>query len=240
MGSAQLASAQAIQPWTDRGYFNFNVGFESVSGQLNDALTESIYGEQATLSVSQAIDSGSFIDFSAGARVWRNVSVGIGFHTGDTHSESSIEGTIPHPLFFNRPRSLALTATDLSRTERAVHLQFGYMLPLTDRISVHVMAGPSFFKLTQEVVGDITLNETGGSFNTVNGTPEVVEREDSPVGFNIGADVAFTAFTRDRFKLGAGMFVRYAGASADVQVLDDIVDSDLGGLQVGFGVRTRF
>jgi hypothetical protein len=67
-----------------------------------------------------------------------------------------------------------------------------------------------------------------------------VEREDSPVGFNIGADVAYNLYTRDRIKVGAGLFLRYAGASADVVVLDDVVDSDVGGLQVGFGVRTRF
>ena len=36
------------------------------------------------------------------------------------------------------------------------------------------------------------------------------------------------------------MFVRYSGASADVLVLENTVDSDVGGLQVGFGVRTRF
>jgi hypothetical protein len=243
LASAQVAAAQTWQfaePWTDRGYVNINGGFESVSGQLNDATTRSIYGEEASLSVSQAIDSGSFFDFSVGARVWRNVSAGIAYHAGGTHSEASIEGSIPHPLFFNRLRGLALTATDLERSERAVHLQFGYMLPLTDRINVHVTLGPSFFTLRQDVVADVTLQETGGSFNTLNATPDIVEREDSPVGFNIGADVSFTAYTRDQLKLGAGMFVRYAGASADVELFDDVVDSDVGGLQVGFGVRVRF
>jgi hypothetical protein len=239
LASARDAAAQVGQAWTDRGYFNLNIGFESASGELNDATTETIYGEQGTLSVSQAVDSGSFFDFSVGARVWRNATVGIGYHSGGTHSESSVEGSIPHPLFFNRPRALTLTATDLDRTERAVHLQFGYMLPINDRISVHVTLGPSFFSLRQDVVADVTLVESG-NFDTVTGTPDIVEREDSPVGFNIGADVAFNLYTRDRFKAGAGMFLRYAGASADVLVLDDVVDSDVGGLQIGFGVRTRF
>jgi hypothetical protein len=241
IASAHEAAAQIqfAEPWTDRGYLNINGGFESVSGQLNDAGTRQIYGEEATLSISQAVDSGSFFDFSAGARVWRNASVGIAFHQGGTHSEASLAGSIPHPQFFNRHRALTLSVPDLERTERAVHLQFGYMLPLTERISVHVTLGPSFFKLRQEVVGDITLNDTA-PFNTVTGTPVIAEREDSPAGFNIGADVAYNAYTSGRFKVGAGMFVRYAGASADLQVLDNVVDSDVGGLQVGFGVRTRF
>jgi hypothetical protein len=240
IASAGNAAAQVGQPWTDRGYFNIGGGFESVSGQLNDAGTRDIYGEEASLSISQAVDSGSLFDFSAGARVWRNASVGIAFHTGGTHSESSVAGSIPHPAFFNRPRALALSVTDLERNERAVHLQFGYMLPLTERISVHVTLGPSFFKLRQEVVGDITLTENANNLDVVNGAAVIAEREDSPVGFNIGADVAYNAYTTGRFKVGAGMFVRYAGASADVRVLDNVVDSDVGGVQVGFGVRTRF
>jgi hypothetical protein len=242
LSSAQSVAAQTpfTDPWTDRGYASISVGFETGSGQLNDATTRSIYGEQGSLSVSQAVDSGAMVDLSVGARVWRNISAGIAYHQGGTSSESSVEGTIPHPLFFNRPRALAMTVTDLDRTERAVHLQLGYMVPLTDRIDVHVTFGPSFFTLRQDVVADITPLESG-NFETVDGTPVIVEREDSPVGFNIGADVSYTVYTRDRLKLGGGMFIRYAGASGDVQLLDeDVVDSDVGGLQVGFGARVRF
>ena len=81
-----------VKAWTDRGYFNLNVGFESVSGQLNDATTLPIYGETASLSVSQAVDSGSFLDFSAGARSGAIVSVGIGFHQGSTRQRGAGAG----------------------------------------------------------------------------------------------------------------------------------------------------
>jgi hypothetical protein len=239
LASARDAAAQVGQAWTDRGYFNFNIGFESVSGQLNDATTPTIYGETGSLSVSQPIDSGSFVDFSAGARVWRNLSAGIGFHQGSTDGEATVQGSIPHPLFPNRNRPLALSVSDLSRSERAVHIQLGYMLLLTDKIQVHVMAGPSFYKLRQDVVSDVTLSDPE-PFTTVGGTAVVSERTDTPTGFNIGADVAYVAYQRSNFKVGAGMFLRYSAASANVVVLQNGVDSDLGGLQVGFGVRTRF
>ena len=41
VSGAREASAQTLplQDWIDRGYFNFNVGFESTSGTLNDAVT---------------------------------------------------------------------------------------------------------------------------------------------------------------------------------------------------------
>jgi hypothetical protein len=239
LASAHDAAAQVGQAWTDRGYFNLNIGFESVSGQLNDATTLPIYGETGSLSVAQPIDSGSFIDFSAGGRVWRNLSFGIGFHQGSTHSEATVQGSIPHPLFFNQNRPLALSVSDLARSERAVHVQIGYMLMLTDKITVHVMAGPSFYKLRQDVVSAVTLSEPAG-FATVSGTGTVTERTDTPGGFNVGADVAYLAYQRANFKVGAGMFLRYSAASASVLVLQNTVDSDVGGLQVGFGVRTRF
>ena len=76
LAGAREASAQAVQDWTDRGYFNFNVGFESTSGTLNDAVTFRLYDEDGTKGVDSAVDSGAFFDFSVGGRVWRNVSRG--------------------------------------------------------------------------------------------------------------------------------------------------------------------
>ena len=238
--SAGDAAAQGGTPWTDRGYFNLNVGFESTSGDLNDATTFPIYGETASLSVDQAIDSGSFFDFSAGARVWKNFSAGIGFHQGSTHSEAAVQGSIPSPVVTDRPRPLALGVGDLTRSERAVHLQFGYMLVLSDKVNVHVMLGPSFFKLRQDVVVSVTPVEAGPPFTSVSGNPTVAEREDSSTGFNIGVDVGYTFYQTTNLKAGAGMFIRYSGASADVLLLSNTVDSDVGGLQVGFGGRLRF
>ena len=40
-------------------------------------------------------------------------------------------------------------------------------------------------------------------------------------------------------KLGAGMFLRYAGSTAKFQVLDNTVETDVGGVQIGFGGRLR-
>jgi len=237
---ADDASAQAGQPWSDRGYFNLNVGFGSTSGTLNDSTTFTLYDETGTKTVDQGTDSGSLFDFSVGTRVWRNVSAGIGFHRGSTSGEASVQASVPNPLFFNSNRSVATTANELDRTERAIHLQIGYMVPLNERLSVHVTAGPSFFRLRQDVVTDVTFTEAGFPFTNVNPAPVVSERSDSAVGANIGVDVAYQLYETTNLKLGGGMFLRYSGASAKVTVLQNTVDSDVGGLQIGFGARVRF
>jgi hypothetical protein len=104
-----------------------------------------------------------------------------------------------------------------------------------------VFAGPSFFRLTQDVVGDLTFTEQPPAFTSVNAAASVLERKKSRTGANIGADVTYTFVTQGELKLGAGAFARYTGATAGVPVLGGAdIESDLGGLQIGFGVRIRY
>jgi hypothetical protein len=233
-------AGQGLQAWTDRAYINFNVGFETTSGTLNDSVTFNLYDESGLKTVEQNVDSGSLFDFSAGTRVWRNVSVGIGYHRGTNTSEASASASVPHPVFFNSNRNAAVSAGDLERTEYAFHLQFGYMLPISDVLSIHVTAGPSFFRLKQQVLSDMTFTEQAFPFTSVDATAVITERTDNVTGVNAGVDVAFQLYDGGDYKIGAGMFLRYAGASARIPVIANEVDTDVGGLQIGFGARLRF
>ena len=236
---AAPASAQ-VTSWTDRGYFNLNVGFETTSGTLTDATTFTLYDEAGTRSLEQNVDSGSFFDFSAGSRVWENVTVGIGYHRGGNTSEAVSTASVPHPFLFNSNRSVSVAVGELDRTEQAFHIQVGYMIPINEEISVHVTAGPSFFNVSQDVLSDITITEQGFPFSTVNPTGVVEERSDSAVGVNAGVDVSYKFYDSDAYRIGAGFFLRYAGASARITVIENDVDTDVGGLQFGFGARVRF
>jgi hypothetical protein len=239
LSAASQASAQVGQPWTERGYFNLNVGFETTSGTLSDAATLTIYDEVGNMRVDQNVDSGALFDFSVGTRVWRNVSVGIGFHRGVSSAEAAVTATVPSPAVFNANRAAAAAAGDLDRRVRAFHIQVGYMLPLTDAISVHLTAGPSFFNLSQDVVGGLTFTEVS-PFTTVGLNPVIENRSDSATGLNIGADVTYKMWESDTYNIGGGMFLRYTAATARIRILENEVDSDLGGLQIGFGARVRF
>jgi hypothetical protein len=241
LASAGTASAQWMQqPWTDRGYFNLNLGFETTSGTLDDNVSFTLYGEPGTKSMTQNVDSGSLIDFSVGSRVWRNVSVGIGYHHGSNTSEATATASVPHPVVFLANRNATAAASDLNRSESAVHLLIGYMIPINEALSVHVTGGPSFFSVKQDVLGDLAFTEQGGSFATVNAAPVVVERKDSVVGINIGLDVTYVFYQSDAYRIGGGFFARYNGGSARLTVMQNEVDSDVGGLQIGFGARVRF
>ncbi|MGE0041210.1 MAG: outer membrane beta-barrel protein [Vicinamibacterales bacterium] len=239
VGTVHEASAQARE-WTDRGYININGGFQSSTVDLNDTADIRRYGEDGRLVVNGGADSGALFDISGGARVWRNVSVGLGFHRGTSSSSASVQGSVPHPVFFSQPRNFSAEVGGLTHTESAVHLQFGYMLPLSDKLDVQFFVGPSFFKLTQDVVADVTIAEQGAPFTSVVVQPERATRKASATGVNVGADVTYMLLQRDGLKIGAGFFARYAGASASIRVIANDVSVDLGGFQAGIGARIRF
>jgi hypothetical protein len=239
LSAASPVSAQTIQQWIDRGYANLNIGFDSGSGSLDDAVTFQLYDENGTKTVQAEQESGAIFDFSVGARVWRNVSAGIGYHRGSNDGEAIVTAVVPHPVVFNQERRGTTTVSDLGRTESAVHLLLGYMIPINDKIDVHVTGGPSFFRLSQDVVSDVTFTEQA-PFTSITLTPVLTERKESVTGGNIGADVTYKLVDTPDVATGVGMFLRYSGAGASVVVIQNEADSDVGGLQVGFGLRVRF
>lgn len=238
-GSARVASAQAAA--TDRGYINIGWGVESGSSTMTDTRTATVYEESATVTTTAPFTSGSLFDVGAGIRVFRNFTVGAGFHQEQNDVDSTITGSIPSPIFFNRPRQLSATEP-LNRKEMATHLMFGYWIPVSDKFDVLAYGGPSFFRLTQEVVSEVTPNEAGATSTTVGATVEKAERKKSVTGFNVGVDATYILWSNDSMRIGAGGFVRFTQASTDVQMMDagSVQPTDVGGVQFGFGGRIRF
>ena len=98
--SVREASAQVGDPWTERGYFNLNIAFGGSSGSFVDARTFRLYDDDGSLEVATSFDSGPMFDFAIGARVWRNVSLGIGFHTGGSSGDGVVVASVPSPAAF--------------------------------------------------------------------------------------------------------------------------------------------
>ncbi|HEX4913648.1 MAG TPA: hypothetical protein VFV51_06815, partial [Vicinamibacterales bacterium] len=121
--------------WADRGYVNIGFGVESGSSSLTDTQNITIYEEAGTLTTSTTWTSGSLIDAGFGVRVWRNMTVGVGYHMEDNDTDGSVSGSIPSPIFFNRPRQLSQEVV-LERKESAVHLVFGWVVPFSEKLDV--------------------------------------------------------------------------------------------------------
>lgn len=238
--SASPASAQVGSAWTERAYATLNWAYESGSTDLIGSTEIPLYDEIGRFDTNAKANNGPMFDFSGGARVWRNFSVGIAFHRVVSKTDVQLTGSIPHPLFFNRPRTVDQQLPGFERHEHAVHLQFGYMFPVNEKVDVHVYAGPSFFNVSQDRLVSVAVGESGFPFGSVVTQPVVQRHKDSPTGGHFGADVSYRLWTFNQIKLGAGGFFRFAKASTTFEMLDTDIDSDVGGAQVGFGLRVRF
>ena len=239
VGASQPAAAQSA-PWEDRVFAGVSFGIEGGSADISDSRSFPIYGEAATLVSNAGFNADSIVDFSVGARVWRNMGVAIGFHAQSTTGSGDIQGSIPHPIFFDRPRTFTDPIDGIDRDEYATHLQLGWMVPLGDNLDVFVYGGPSFFRISQEVVSDIAVAEQGPPFTSVVVQPTIALRKENATGFNIGADASYMFYTRDRLRLGVGGFLRYTGATADIALSNSSISTDLGGIQFAVGARVRF
>jgi hypothetical protein len=237
-GSSRIAAAQSISP--DRGYINIGWGVESGSSAMTDTRTETIYEEAATVTSSATFTSGSLFDVGLGLRVWKNLTVGVAYHQEQNDTNGSITGSIPSPVFFNRPRTVDAEVAGLNRKEMATHLVFGWWVPVGSKFDVMVFGGPSFFRINQDSVSDVEFGENGGDFSTVVVDPEVSERSKSVTGYNVGVDATYIVWSNDSVRIGAGGFVRFTQASTDIEMLSTSQPTDVGGVQFGFGGRIRF
>jgi len=209
---------------------------------MTDTRTGSIYEEAGTVTSSSTFTSGSLFDVGVGLRVFRNFSVGAGSLKEQNDTDGSLTGSIPSPVFFNKPRTLNDTVSGLNRKEMATHLVIGYVLPLSTKLDVMFFGGPSFFRLNQDTVSDVTFGENGGDYTKVVATPTRVTRAKSVTGFNAGVDATYIVWSNDSVRLGAGGFIRFTQASTDVEMLNggSAQPTDVGGIQFGFGGRIRF
>jgi hypothetical protein len=246
-GATPAVHAQTM-PAGEPSRYQFNV---SLGGQWNeqtftDSSTFTIYGEQGAVATAHAIGGGTLFDVSAAARVWKNVAIGLAYSTVSNKNDATSVVRVPHPVIFGQTRTATASISDLEHSENAVHLQFMWLIPLTNKIEIAVMAGPSFFTVRQSVATvrapqDLT---DVAPFTTVTiNTMSVTDVKDSPVGVNVGIDGTYMIRTIAGVGVGVGGFLRYSGASLDLETEPGVTrDTELkaGGPQGALGLRLRF
>jgi hypothetical protein len=242
LGSPAYAQAPVQIDWTGRGYFHVSVAGQAKDQTFNDSSTFTIYNERGAVASAQSIGGGTMFDIAAGARVWRNFGVGLGWSSVENKNDAFVSVRVPHPLVFGASREAGATADDLKHSENAVHLSLVWMMRLTDRIQLAVMGGPSFFTVRQEIATVRAPQDIRdvAPFTSVSITSvTVTEVKDSPVGGHIGIDGTYMITPM----IGVGVFARYAGASLDLPVEAGVTRDEglsTGGPQGGIGLRLRF
>ena len=148
-----------------------------------------------------------------------------------------VTGSVPHPIDFNRPRSIEPQRFPLVHDERATHVHVTWIVPVHERLDVAVFGGPSFFNLRQGVVTNAIATEADGPpFATVTVDISTGEHTRNGVGGHAGVDVIYMPTSY----VGVGFLVRVATAFVDLPPSGPDFDLRVGGIHVGAGVRVRF
>ena len=225
VATSSLAMAQAQQPTSV--FVDVNAGVQTQSRVIESSTSFPLYGETAVINAAQSIDAGGLFDISGGYRFMRKFGVAVGVSMFSKSGEGSLVGSIPSPIAINKFATVTSTATDVKHKEMGTHLMFVYFVPVLENFDVSVFAGPSFFRLTQDVL----------SATVPTGTQNITVASQSQKGNGTGANAGINFNYMFRPNYGGGLFIRYAGATVD---LPSAAGVKVGGFQVGIGLRLRF
>ena len=240
------APPAAAQP-RERVHVSINGAAQLTRHPFSDRFTFNVNREEGSTDTRYPVEGGPAFDAGFAVRLWRGLGGGVSVTSFMRDVDAQISARLPHPFFFNRHRELEGTAR-ASRSERAIHMQALYRLPLTRALTLTLSGGPSFVRVEQDVVApgadpalvaglryDETFPYDTVSFRSAN----IQQVNGSASGFHAGADVAWM-FNRH---VGVGGVVRYTAVSVDLDLPPNgsrRKSVDAGGALAGGGLRLAF
>lgn len=236
----RAASAPAPRPGRlHAGFASLSAGYRLKGADIirvSDAFEET-YAEAGRLSARYLQTSGLTLDLLAGRTFWGPIGIGVGGSYHQREAPAKVEARVPHPFFFNQPRSTALDTGPLTAKEFALHVPVVVMPGANGRVRVVGFGGLSIFHARQTAVTGATLNDPY-PHNAVTATSAVTEEKRGTVaGYHAGADVSYF-FSRST---GIGAGVRYSRGTLGFKDDDGATTTGrAGGALVLAGVRFRF
>jgi hypothetical protein len=237
--AALLIAAGPAAAQSERFWVGVSGGYQGTSNGFGDSFTfDSQFRdpEDSRATVDYPVEGGPFIDGTFTVRLWKGFGVGVGVSSFSKRADASVSADVPHPFQFNQFRSIE-GSTSTTRNEVAVHVQFAYLIPVSERFRVIAFAGPSRFNVEQTFVTDVQYSQSF-PFDTATFSGAVTRRGSaSAAGFNAGADVIWM-FAR---RFGAGGLIQYSAATVREDAGNNReISVDAGGIQAGGGLRIFF
>ena len=231
------------EPHTISARLNF--GWRPTSRNFGGTNVFQIWDEPGNFHSEYEISDGGVTDAGLGISTWKGLAVGLDVASFKSVNQATITSKIPHPFFFDLPRSSNGIATGLTRQELGMHLQGGWVLQPIDWLELSLSAGPSLINARQDLVSMVEHSETGFPFDSVKFSGySTTTQSETTLGWNTAVDVR--AFVLQGMsnqllqRVGFGLLLRYVRGSVNLTINDTPIEVDLGGLQVTTGVRFRF
>lgn len=219
------------------GWVSFNGGTQATSTAFDDNIVFPEFHEDADFDAAYGVGGGAIFDGGGGVRLANGLGFGVAVSRFEKLDPASLDARIPHPFFFDRPRSLSGSEPDLTRRETAVHVEVRWFRPVSDTVEVAVFGGPTLFNVRQDLVTAIGYDHVYPYNEASLASATRTAASASKIGFHAGADVGF--FFSE--VVGVGALIRYSGGSVDLPGEGgNMVPVDIGGFHVGGGLRLRF
>jgi hypothetical protein len=232
-------SMAMAQPASKPARFTIGVsgGVQQAADEVSDRFSFDKNVETENIDVKYPMKPWGLIDLAASYRVWKNVGVGVAVSVTSGKGDADVTASVPHPFFFNQPRTVTGTESDISHSETGVHLQLQYIVPATGRLHFILEGGPSWVNVEHEIVTDVTVTESYPYDTAAFGGAVTKSTKASAPGFNAGIDVTWL-FAES---VGIGGVVRYTRADVDLEAVEGrSITMKAGGLQGGIGIRVLF
>lgn len=210
-------------------------GYQLGTSSFDQSVSFPQYQETATINTSYDADKAPGLDVGIQWNAFRSVGFSIGGTLYDRDLTGTFEASIPHPFFFNEPRTATGDVTGKMK-EAAGHLNVVFF-GKSGNLDLSAWGGVSIFKVEADILSTVSYSETYPYDTiTVTGAP-TGKGKDTPIGFNVGASVDY----RFSKSIGFGIQGRFARAKAKLALGENPeVEVDAGGLQVGGGLRIYF
>lgn len=240
-----LVTSSAFAQAPDRGWIDVN--FVSVQSQ-QDAQTYTwsarLFGETITAATAYPkLPRATGVAVEAGLKFHSMVGVGVHFDPVKYEYPVGLAVSVPHPLIFNRLASDAdATSGTLERKDLGVDIFVTFIPRTPDAWRIRLFGGPTYFKVTQEMVEVIRYSQVFNAFgaNVVDITTHTDKTvEDSAWGFNVGADLSYF-FSK---YVGVGGVVRFNQGTVKIAsepLTGQPTELEAGHTTVGGGLRLRF
>ena len=231
------ASPAAAQSWSERVLISVNGAYQSTTNDFSDRFEFEKNLETGSTDVDYPVQAGFVFDGGASVRLWKNLAAGVSVSYFTRDDSASTTSSIPHPFFFQQPRTVSGDATGVKRTETAVHVQAVYLVNPGGRLRMAFSGGPTFFNLEQDLVTEVRVTEAYPYDTVTFAAAEKRKESGSTVTFNVGADLMWMLSRQ----FGVGGLVRFSPASVDLSAPGNrTISVDAGGVYAGGGIRILF
>ena len=221
----------------ERWFVSVNGAYRVDASEFRDRVTFLASAEEGRFESLYPGKSGPMTDIAGGVQIRPMLAVGLGVSHYHRSAPATLVASVPHPFFFNQPRTVSGEVAGLTRDEAGIHVQARGVFPVNERLTISLFGGPSHFRVSQDLVTDFAYADAYPYDEATFRSAGTASGSQSAMGINAGGDVAVFVTRR----AGLGFSVQFARANVDLPSANGgTTRVQAGGVSTGAGLRLRF